>query len=1072
MFKITPEKRVLFVRRVTPVALALFGVFSLGLANIARTPVAHATAFNDTVNFQARLQTAAGAIVPDDSYNVEFKLYDVSAGGTALWTEDYLNSASQGLSTSNGYLSTSLGSITAFPSTINWSHKLWVTMNIGGTGTTASWDGEMNPRLELTAIPYAFQANQLTQGNSDGSLTSNLYIQAPTGGDQHFYIQDQGASGSYGLLTGNQADGRYVGLQPNGNVSVQGGNVSVTGTGHFGTAVTSDGDFQTSNGSLILNGTSKATYITPNGVTISSKISVANFDPGAYGQVIALGIPDIETGGQNTTARVITVLDGRTYEHQPSIALLSPNESNIFGLSWDGSNTTPVVKTNTNTLGFSTGGAIGATLYSGSGNTVLNVGSSGGTNGILQLTNATNSSVVNIQSTGTATNYTINLPDLAGAAGQCLAVGSVTDVTEYLGYASCGGGNNITLQNAYDNSGSNAVIALNSTAKGVAIQDASTSVGGNLFNVENNAGTTSYFSVDTTGTQTTGTQTVNGNTTISGDLGIGTTSPSRSLQVTVNNSTINAPPVLIQQTGSGDSSIEFQNSSTSFYIGQDSSNSNTFAINSSGAASSASSANYVQSGNFTNFGSGTTSTVTLSSVVSGHLLVAGFSWTQASGDTVTCSDTLGTTFTTYSRVVGSTTQTFESCYGIAPASGTDVITVTFGTGVSFRQMVAAEYSGINTTTPLDTSASVSTTLTSGTGTDNVTTPAATTTSSGDLIVGLFEDVEGNTTTATAGTGFTSRQIANTSELMLEDKNQASAGSIAATATYSNSGIHYLGAMLAFKPATAGTVSDTFNNSLFTLSQSGAANFRNSSNSTTAFRVQNASSASMFNVDTTNEKVTIGPSGGDSTGALLILGSKTTSGDPTEVDGAMYYNASKGSFRCGQFGVWVSCIGGLLTANTTLGGTGGNTVANSTTETTFATTYSIPASYCANNRVLRVTANGLISTTGSPQLNMRVKLGSTSIGVSDSQNPEANGITNKGWTSTFTIMCPNAASSNATVYEQGLFNSHNVTHQLAYSSTGGIATNGALTLGISMQWGTASASNSITLDSLIVEGLSQ
>jgi hypothetical protein len=46
-----------------------------------------------------------------------------------------------------------------------------------------------------------------------------------------------------------------------------------------------------------------------------------------------------------------------------------------------------------------------------------------------------------------------------------------------------------------------------------------------------------------------------------------------------------------------------------------------------------------------------------------------------------------------------------------------------------------------------------------------------------------------------------------------------------------------------------------------------------------------------------------------TNPLLVLGIKSTAGDPTGTNGAMYYNSDSGSFRCYQNGAWSDCIGG-------------------------------------------------------------------------------------------------------------------------------------------------------------------
>lgn len=142
---------------------------------------------NSTINFQARLLTAAGAVVPDGQYNVEFKLYNAlsstgssqgscSGDSACLWTET--RTTSNKVRVVNGYLTVNLGSVTAFGGTINWDQEMWLGMNVGGTGTPG-WDGEMSPRLKLTAVPYAFRAGALVGGS--GSNITVLDTGTPSG---------------------------------------------------------------------------------------------------------------------------------------------------------------------------------------------------------------------------------------------------------------------------------------------------------------------------------------------------------------------------------------------------------------------------------------------------------------------------------------------------------------------------------------------------------------------------------------------------------------------------------------------------------------------------------------------------------------------------------------------------------------------------------------------------------------------------------------------------------------------------------------------------------------------------
>ena len=87
-------------------------------------------------------------------------------------------------------------------------------------------------------------------------------------------------------------------------------------------------------------------------------------------------------------------------------------------------------------------------------------------------------------------------------------------------------------------------------------------------------------------------------------------------------------------------------------------------------------------------------------------------------------------------------------------------------------------------------------------------------------------------------------------------------------------------------------------------------------STAAFTIQTAGNTSIIAVDTTNSRITLGVS--DTTGTLLVLDTKTGTGDPTGVAGGMYYNSNSGQFRCYD-GAWKNCMVsayGASTASTT------------------------------------------------------------------------------------------------------------------------------------------------------------
>lgn len=111
--------------------------------------------------------------------------------------------------------------------------------------------------------------------------------------------------------------------------------------------------------------------------------------------------------------------------------------------------------------------------------------------------------------------------------------------------------------------------------------------------------------------------------------------------------------------------------------------------------------------------------------------------------------------------------------------------------------------------------------------------------------------------------------------------------------------------------SSGTVTDarlSSNVALLGSSQTftGAPLFKNSADSTSAFQIQNAAGGVLLLADTTNSRIYIGNPTADGTGIILVLDSKNTTGDPTGVNGAIYYNSALGSFRCYLNGYWRDC----------------------------------------------------------------------------------------------------------------------------------------------------------------------
>ena len=169
-------------------------------------------------------------------------------------------------------------------------------------------------------------------------------------------------------------------------------------------------------------------------------------------------------------------------------------------------------------------------IQNAAGNNVLGVDTSAGqvllgkalaVNGVLVFSNSSNSNSATIQSGVTTTPYTLTLPTALPVSNQCLQTNNTGAIT----FTACIGGGSATLSAAYGNGSTQAdnTITLDSTRQGILIKDNATPIGGTLFGVQNNAGTSKYLDVTASGITVSGTVDASGGFKANGTAGSGLT---------------------------------------------------------------------------------------------------------------------------------------------------------------------------------------------------------------------------------------------------------------------------------------------------------------------------------------------------------------------------------------------------------------------------------------------------------------------------------------------------------------------------------------------------------------------
>ena len=176
------------------------------------------------------------------------------------------------------------------------------------SSSTLIQGGYAGVRIETNG-GFAVQSLDTSRDNLLVSNVGDVFIDLST--DREFRVR-------------NSADNNLISATDAGAITLGAGTgLFVQGTANFYKGITIDSSY------------TALQYTTPNGFDMSTMINIPNYTVSDYSTILAFGLP----ATSSATARGLLVSDARTGNHQATIGILSPNESAIFGMSWNGSNT-------------------------------------------------------------------------------------------------------------------------------------------------------------------------------------------------------------------------------------------------------------------------------------------------------------------------------------------------------------------------------------------------------------------------------------------------------------------------------------------------------------------------------------------------------------------------------------------------------------------------------------------------------------------------------------------------------------------------------------------------------------
>lgn len=115
------------------------------------------------INYQGKLMQPSGTAVADGIYSIQFAIYDVPTGGTAIWSE-----TNPSVQVKGGLFATMMGSVVNLPTNVFDNPNRFLGIKVGS-------DAEMTPRQQIASVAFAMKADEADSSKTvpDGAITTS-----------------------------------------------------------------------------------------------------------------------------------------------------------------------------------------------------------------------------------------------------------------------------------------------------------------------------------------------------------------------------------------------------------------------------------------------------------------------------------------------------------------------------------------------------------------------------------------------------------------------------------------------------------------------------------------------------------------------------------------------------------------------------------------------------------------------------------------------------------------------------------------------------------------------------------